>query len=425
MPSGCQSQSAVRGYAGGAFAAGGRAFMTIRADDSDLGALRAEVREFLRRQLPPDIAARARTGFHPGREDQQAWGRLLFEKGWGAPAWPIEFGGAGWTARQLQVFDEECYLAGAPELSWNGTRLLGPVLCRFGSPQQQQRFLPPTLRWEIFWGQGFSEPQSGSDLASLKTQAVSQGNEYVVNGSKIWMTDGHFADWLFCLVRTDATGRKQQGISFLLIDARSPGVQLRPIASIDHQHTLNQVFFTDVRVPKENRVGEEGAGWGYAKFLLTNERTSSAEVPRCKFYLQRLKQLAALPGHDGRPLGTSPWFAARLANLEVDLIALEASVNDALDSAAPAGEVIANASVLKLKGARMLQEMGELMVDAIGPHAIYQCDAGGSRHHEWQPPAHVPGITSDFLYRRASTIYGGSAEIQRNIIAAHLLPPGP
>jgi alkylation response protein AidB-like acyl-CoA dehydrogenase len=399
--------------------------MTVRADDIDLGALRTEVREFLRRQLPPEIAARARTGFHSGRADQEAWGRLLFEKGWGAPAWPVEFGGAGWTAQQLQVFDEECYLAGAPELSWNGTRLLGPVICRFGSAQQQQRFLPPTLRWDIFWGQGFSEPQSGSDLASLQTRAVSQGDEYVVNGSKIWMTDGHFADWLFCLVRTNDTGRKQQGISFLLIDARSPGVELRPIASIDHQHTLNQVFFTDVRVPKENRVGEEGAGWGYAKFLLTNERTSSAEVPRCKFYLQRLKQLAALPGHDGRPLRVSPWFAGRLANLEADLIALEASVNDALNSTAPVGESIANASVLKLKGARMLQEMGELMVDAIGPDAIYRCDARGSTPAESQPPAHVPGITSDFLYRRASTIYGGSAEIQRNIIAAHLLPPAP
>jgi alkylation response protein AidB-like acyl-CoA dehydrogenase len=399
--------------------------MTIRVDHGDLGALRAEVREFLRLQLPPDIAARARTGFHPGREDQQAWGRLLFERGWGAPAWPIEFGGAGWTARQQQMFDEECYLAGAPELSWNGTRLLGPVICKFGSSEQQRRFLPPTLRWEIFWGQGFSEPQSGSDLASLKTRAVSQGDEYVVNGSKIWMTDGHFADWLFCLVRTDATGRKQQGISFLLIDARGPGVQIRPIASIDRQHTLNQVFLTDVRVPKANRVGEEGAGWGYAKFLLTNERTSSAEVPRCKFYLQRLKKLAALPGYDAQPLRLSSWFAGRLANLEADLIALEASVNNALDSVVPDGEVIANASVLKLKGARLLQEMGELMVDAIGPHAIYHCDAAASPGREWQPPAHVPGITSDFLYRRASTIYGGSAEIQRNIIAAHLLPSNP
>jgi alkylation response protein AidB-like acyl-CoA dehydrogenase len=403
----------------------GQASMTIRVDDGDLGALRTEVREFVRRQLPPEIAARARTGFHPGREDQQAWGRLLFERGWGAPAWPTEFGGAGWTAQQLQVFDEECYLAGAPELSWNGTRLVGPVICKFGTAQQRQRFLPPTLRWEIFWGQGFSEPQSGSDLASLKTRAVPQGDEYVVNGSKIWMTDGHFADWLFCLVRTDATGRKQQGISFLLIDARSPGVQIRPIASIDHQHTLNQVFFTDVRVPKENRIGEEGAGWGYAKFLLANERTSSAEVPRCKFYLQRLKQLAALPGQDGQPLRRNLWFAVRLANLEADLIALQASVNIALGGTAPAGEAFAYASVLKLKGARLLQEMGELMVDAIGPQAIYRCDAHASPGHDWQPPAHVPGVISDFLYRRASTIYGGSAEIQRNIIAAHLLPSSP
>lgn len=396
--------------------------MTSHVDESDLGAFRAEVREFVRLHLPAELAARGLTGFHSTRADQQAWGRVLFERGWGAPAWPKEFCGAGWTAQQLQVFDEECYLAGAPELSWNGTRLVGPVICRFGSAKQQQRFLPPTLRWEIFWGQGFSEPQSGSDLASLKTQALRQGDDYVVNGSKIWMTDGHFADWLFCLVRTDAAGRKQEGISFLLIDARSQGVEIRPIASIDHQQTLNQVFFTDVRVPQDNRVGDEGAGWAYAKFLLANERTSSAEVPRCKFYLQRLKQLAGLPAHDGRPLRANSWFAGRLANLEVDLIALQASVNSALSSTAPATEAFAQASVLKLKGSRLLQEMGELMVDAIGPHAIYRCEPHATSGQGWQPPAHVLGITSDFFYRRASTIYGGSAEIQRNIIAGHLLP---
>jgi alkylation response protein AidB-like acyl-CoA dehydrogenase len=424
MPTGCYSQSEAGSNAVIAPSRGGRTSVTSHVDDSELVAFRAEVREFVRLRLPPELSARGLMGFHSTRADQQTWGRLLFEHGWGAPAWPTQFGGAGWTAQQVQVFDEECYLAGAPELSWNGTRLVGPVICRFGSAKQQQRFLPPTLRWEIFWGQGFSEPQSGSDLASLKTQALRQGDHYVVTGTKIWMTDGHFADWLFCLVRTDSAGRKQDGISFLLIDVHSQGVEIRPIASIDHQHTLNQVFFTDVRVPVENRVGDEGAGWAYAKFLLANERTSSAEVPRCKFYLQRLKQLAGLPAHDGRPLRASSWFAGRLANLEVDLIALQAAVNCALSSELPAGEAFAQASVLKLKGSRLLQEMGELMVDAIGPHAIYRYDPHDRAPHGWQPPAHVPGITSDFFYRRASTIYGGSAEIQRNIIAAHLLPAG-
>lgn len=396
--------------------------MTSYFNDGDLSAFRTEVHEFVRAHLPPEMAARSLTGLHPTRADQEVWGRLLYERGWGAPSWPVALGGAGWNARQQQIFDEECYLLGAPEMSWNGTRLLGPVLCQFASPAQQQRFLPPILRWEVFWGQGFSEPQSGSDLASLKTQAVADGDDYVVNGSKIWMTDGHFADWLFCLVRTHSGGRKQEGISFLLIDARSPGVDMRPIPSIDHQHTLNQVFFTDVRVPQSQRIGPEGAGWGYAKFLLTNERTSSAEVPRCKFYLRRLQQLGNLPARQGGRLCESEWFQTRLVNLEVDLIALEAAVETVLSSAAGTGEALALASVLKLKGARLLQEMGELMVDAIGPDAIFQCDLRGAHEGQWQPPAHVPGITSDFMYRRASTIYGGSAEIQRNIIAGHLLP---
>lgn len=388
-------------------------------------AFRAEVREFIRSSLPAELARRGAMAFHSSRADQQHWGRILHRRGWSAPAWPIEHGGAGWDAARVQIFDEEAYLAGAPELSWNGIRLVGPVIYTFGSPEQCARYLPPTLSWDMFWGQGFSEPESGSDLASLKTSARRDADEYVVNGSKIWMTDGHFADWLFCLVRTSNTGRKQEGISFLLIDARSPGVEIRPIPSIDGQHTLNQVFFTDVRVPCENRIGPEGAGWSYAKFLLANERTSSAEVPRLKFYLQRLQQLATTVQRGGRVLADDPLFAQRLALLEIDLMALEVSVLDAL-AAGGRGQTPVAASILKLKGSHLLQSMGELMVDAIGTDAIIKCESpadAGDSHTQWIGE-HVPGITSDFLYRRAATIYGGSAEIQRTIIASHLLPKG-
>jgi alkylation response protein AidB-like acyl-CoA dehydrogenase len=376
------------------------------------------VKQFIRARLPSDVSRRGLTGFHSSRADQLTWGRMLFEQGWSAPAWPKAYGGAGWTPAQVQIFDEECYLAGAPELSWNGIRLVGPVIFTFGSDEQKARYLPPTLRWDIFWGQGFSEPDSGSDLASLKTRAEPTGDGYIVNGSKIWMTDGHFADWLFCLVRTDSTVKKQEGISFLLIDARTAGVDIRPIRSIDGQHTLNQVFFTDVRVPFGNRIGPEGAGWSYAKFLLANERTSSAEVPRCKFYLQRLKQLLGAVERNGRPIRESPLFCRRLAILQADLLALESSVLTLMESPTELQETAAAASVLKLKGSHLLQEMGELMVDMISADAVIEVTFGGDSQ---MLPAYLPGIVSDFLYRRACTIYGGSAEIQRNIIAASLL----
>jgi alkylation response protein AidB-like acyl-CoA dehydrogenase len=378
---------------------------------------RADVRSFVSNELPVDIARRAMTGLHTTKSDQERWGRILNQRGWSAPSWPEIWGGQGWSARQLQIFDEECYLLGAPEISWNGIRLVGPVIYTFASDALKKRFLPPTLAWDIFWGQGFSEPDAGSDLASLKTRADREGGEYVVNGSKIWMTDGHFADWLFCLVRTSKSDKKQAGISFLLIEANSPGVEITPIPSIDGQHTLNQVFFTDVRVPVENLVGEEGSGWSYAKFLLANERTSSAEVPRCKFYLQRLRSLAQSVRRDGRAIGESPHFAYRLAVAEAELIALEQAVLSALEAGASSADGFARASVLKLKGSHLLQSMGELMVDAISEDAAILCsDTEGG-----DVPGYLPGITADFLYRRASTIYGGSAEVQRNIIAATLL----
>ena len=393
--------------------------MTEGAGDIE-AEFRAEVRDFVAGHLPESLARRARTGLHTGKEDQQVWGRILHARGWSAPAWPVALGGQGWSPRQVQVFDEECYRLGAPEISWNGVRLVGPVIYTFGSEAQKQRFLPPTLSWDLFWGQGFSEPDAGSDLASLKTSATSDGDDYVVNGSKIWMTDGHLADWLFCLVRTEHGARKQEGISFLLIKADAPGVDIRPIQSIDGQHTLNQVFFTNVRTSRDNLVGEEGRGWSYAKFLLSAERTTSAEVPRCKFYLQRIDELCRAVERDRRPVGASPVFALRRAALEAELMALEQAVLGAQEGGNDPAYAAAQASVLKLKGSHLLQAMGELMVDMVSSDAaLLLTDPRG----EVPPgsPSGLPGVTADFLYRRASTIYGGSAEVQRNIIASTLL----
>jgi alkylation response protein AidB-like acyl-CoA dehydrogenase len=387
--------------------------------DCALDAFRSEVRTFIRSNLPAEIADRGLHAFHPSRDDQVVWGKILDGKGWSAPAWPVEHGGCGWSSEQLQIFDEECYLAGAPELSLNGIRLVGPVIYTFGSEAIKRRFLPPTLSWDIFWGQGFSEPDAGSDLASLKTSAVRDGEDYIVNGSKIWTSDAQFAEWLFCLVRTDNSGRKQQGISFLLIEASSPGVEVRPIPSIDNQHTLNQIFFTDVRVPCSQLVGQEGDGWSYAKFLLGNERTASAMVPRLKFYMQRLLSLSVEAGSGDQSLENDPVFAHRLAVLEAELLALEQAVLVAMRNPGDSPEAFARASVLKLKGSHLLQNMGELMMDAIGADSSILCSP--VERQERSVPSYVAGITSDFLFHRACTIYGGSAEVQRNIIASTLL----
>ncbi len=390
-----------------------------KSDWASLAECRKEIRSFIRANLPAPIADKGLHAFHPNRADQVTWGKILHARGWSAPAWPKAYGGLEWTAAQTQIFDEECYLAGAPELSFNGIRLVGPVIYTYGSDELKRRFLPPTLSWDLFWGQGFSEPDAGSDLASLKTRADRDGDDYIVNGSKIWTTDAQFAEWLFCLVRTDNSGRKQQGISFLLIKADSPGIELRPIPSIDNQHTLNQIFFTDVRVPRSQLVGEEGAGWSYAKFLLSNERTTSAMVPRLKFYLQRLLSLSVEIRKGGTPIGEEPVFAHRLAVLEAELMGLEQAVLIAMNDNSGTARSFAQASVLKLKGSHMLQNMGELMIDAIGEDAAVLCTP--SARQSTAVADYVPGITSDFLLHRASTIYGGSAEVQRNIIASTLL----
>ena len=384
--------------------------MNFERDPAD-EAFRDEVRTFLREHLPRDMARRNQRGFHPSKADMLAWTRILHAKGWSAPHWPLRCGGTGWSPLRRHLFEEECFLAGAPPTCTAAFSLVGPVIYTFGSDAQRERHLPPILAGEQFWGQGFSEPNAGSDLASLRTRAERDGDVYIVNGQKTWTTDGHYADMLFCLVRTNLDAKPQRGISFLLIDAKAPGVTIRPIVSIDGAHSLNEVFFDDVRVPVADRVGDEGQGWSCAKFLLENERAFSAEVPRNKRMLARLKAIARAQG-----LIDEPVFAHRIAEIEVELAALEwltlralSEHGEAAGSAWPAG------SVLHVLGSELQQKTGALMVEALGDRGIVayaEHDEDAARH-----PPHAPGVTADFLYRRAVTIYGGSNEIQRNLIA--------
>lgn len=380
-------------------------------------AFRQEVRDFLATPEAARFGRRNPSVYHASREEVSAWTRLLSERGWSAPNWPTEFGGAGWSPLWQSIFAEECYLANMPRTNVQGLQMVGPVIYTFGSDAQRARFLPPILRGDEMWAQGFSEPGSGSDLASLRTRAVRSGDVYVVNGQKIWTTLAQDADHIFCLVRTSTEGKAQEGISFLLVDATSPGLTIRPIHSIDDAHGLNEVFFEDVQVPVDHLVGEENAGWSYAKFLLANERTGgAADLPYAKKTLARLKEIVSSRGH-ALPEG----YAARVAELEAEVRALDFSLLRLLGGAGERNPALA--SIVKIRGSELQQALSELLVESLGSY-------GAIRHEGWQgderPFAasgwHLgEGATTDFLYRRAATIFGGTNEVQRNLIAHHAL----
>ncbi len=381
-----------------------------------------DIRQFLADKLPADIRQRvAARDDSQLKEDIVAWQGILHAQGWGAPAWPAEFGGTGWSKVQQYLFDTECALADAPLQLAFGLKMVGPVIMRFGTPEQQQRFLPRILSGEDWWCQGYSEPGSGSDLASLKTQAVREGDEYVVSGQKVWNTLGQHADWIFCLVRTDSSGKPQRGISFLLIDMRSPGITVRPTRLLDGGHEVNEVWFDEVRVPAENLIGEENHGWTYAKFLLGHERTNIAGIGANQRELQRLKEFARAQRNDGGRLIDDPVFAAKIAQVEIELMALEITNLRVIEAderkQAPGPE----ASILKIKGTEIMQRLSELQVEALGPAALLS--NGESRIAGLQPdPSLQPANTTDFyLNQRKVSIYGGSNEIQRNIIAQMIL----
>ncbi len=387
-------------------------------------AFRDEVRAFFRDSLPDEIRRAARKApSYVSKEYMVRWQKILHAKGWIAPAWPKEYGGPGWDVVRRHLFDEEYQAADAPRVSPFGISLVGPVLYTFGNEAQKERYLPKILSSDELWCQGYSEPGAGSDLASLRTHAVRDGDDYVVNGSKIWTSHAHHADMMFCLVKTDLEVKAQAGISFLLIDMASPGITIRPIVALDGNHYLNEVFIDDVQVPAENRIGEENKGWTYAKYLLGNERTGIAGVAKSKRKVERLREIAGIERDGGQALGEGADFKARLAAVETRLAALEITNLRILARDQAGGSVGPEASMLKIRGTEIEQDLNELLIESLGYYAApYQA---GAVRDDWNEPPVGPeygnGLMNERLLRRAATIYGGSNEIQRNIISKLVL----
>ena len=385
-------------------------------------AFREEVRAFLRDRLPADIAARGRQGKRFNKEDQVTWMRLFNERGWLAASWPVEFGGTGWSAVEKHIFDEECYAFGAPWIVPFGVNMVAPVIIKFGTPEQQARFLPRILSAEDWWCQGYSEPGAGSDLAAVKMRAVRDGDHYMVNGQKTWTTLAHYADWIFCLVRTDPEAQQQRGISFLLIDMKSPGITVRPIITLDGEHEVNEVFFDNVRVPLENLVGEENKGWTCAKYLLTHERTSIAGIGQAKQMLGRLKRIASQEQRDGLPLIDDIQLRMQIVELEIQLMAIEMSNLRIVAAARDDGIPGAESSFLKIKGSEIRQAITYLMSKVLGPYAMpfVEEELGyGKQADLYRDYSTTPA--SQYLDMRKTSVYGGSNEIQKNIIAKMIL----
>lgn len=386
-------------------------------------AFRAEVRRFIATHLPPDAKRVCHRSYHAAPRDAiRRWQGCLDRQGWGAPHWPVEHGGTGWSAVRKHIFLEEIYRADALDAGWQGLHMAAPVIIAFGSDEQKRRHLPPMRSGEVYWCQGFSEPNAGSDLANLKTSAVLDGDQYVVNGQKIWTSEAQFSQWGFFLVRTDpAAVKPQQGISFLLIDMATPGITIRPIGQIDGGHELNEVFLDNVRVPAENLVGEPNKGWTYAKYLLEKERTTSSFIYYNKRQLDLVKEIASAERCRGGRMIDQPDFRQRLARVEMDLHALEWSVLRILAAEKGRFNDDAIVSTLKIRGAEMQQRVTRLQVDALGPKAMRYFDYAQIAGEDEDPFAlwggHVPGHTSQFLINRAATIYGGAREVQKNIIA--------
>jgi alkylation response protein AidB-like acyl-CoA dehydrogenase len=392
-------------------------------------AFQKEVRDWITANMPPEVAEesrRSRTS-HVSKERLLQWQKKLASKGWLCPNWPKEYGGPGWNSTQKFIFEMEMARADSPYLSSFSIKMVAPVLMKYGSEAQKKRFLPRIAAAEELWCQGYSEPGSGSDLASLRTKAERQGDHYIVNGQKIWTTNAHFADWIFCLVRTSNEGKRQEGISFLLIDMKSPGIRIDPIYLVDGtrtpmRHEVNQVFFTDVKVPVENRVGEENKGWTYAKYLLEFERGGQAHGPRLRKAFRHLQTLAKSQMDEGEPLSADPQWREKMAALEMELDAVE--MNELMFySSLKAGDAPGNmASIVKMRGTEVGQKITELAVEAVGWYGVpftelrnYDSNVvpvGGE---------YVDDVAPRYFNNRKTTIYGGSSEVQRNVLAKAML----
>jgi len=381
--------------------------MRLALSEADT-AFRDELREFFTTQIPAEIRERELTDGSQFREDLITTQRILNKAGLAVPNWPVEWGGKDWSPLQHQIWSDEMQLACVPQPLTFNTGMVGPVIAAFGSQEVKQRFLPATANLDIWWCQGFSEPEAGSDLASLRTTAVRDGDHYVINGQKTWTTLGQFADWIFLLVRTDPNApKKQAGISFILVEMSTPGITLRPIKLIDGSYEVNEVFFEDVRVPANQLVGEENAGWSYAKFLLSNERTGIARIGTTKVWLSEVKERAAKTPLGHESLLDDPLFAARVAEVEGELLALELTQMRVSGDEA-SGKPNPASSILKLRGSQLQQAVTELLVEVAGPDAL-PVETGA------QNPA------SKYLNFRKTSIYGGSNEVQRSIISATIL----
>ncbi len=382
-------------------------------------AFREEVRAFFAQAYDDELQGRLASG-EPQVYKQAVidWQKRLFDKGWIAPNWPVDFGGTGWDATRQFIFESERASAGVRDVVPFGLKMVGPVIYTFGTKEQQDRFLPAILASDEWWCQGYSEPGSGSDLASLKTRAVLDGDDYIVTGAKIWTTYAQYADWIFCLVRTSSEGKKQEGISFLLIDMKSPGVKVNPIESIDNHHSLNEVEFNDVRVPVANRIGEQDKGWTYAKALLAHERTSIAGVADSKRNLDQVRQYAEREVNGGKSLISDPIFQKRLSDIEIELMALEFTELRVLASVASGGAPGAESSLLKIKGTEIQQAVQALAMEVAAYYqGVLPNDLSADQlGHEFGSKAR-----QSFMYGRAATIYGGSNEVQKNIIAKAVL----
>jgi len=384
-------------------------------------AFRDEVRTFLAEQLPAATAAKVRDGQRLTRDDIADWHARLNARGWLAGHWPVAWGGPGWTPVQNFIFENECALAYAPRIVPFGVNMLGPVLIKFGTEAQKRRWLPRILDGSDWWCQGYSEPGAGSDLAGLKTSAVRDGDHYVVNGQKAWTTLGQHANMIFCLVRTNRDAKKQEGISFLLIDMTSPGVEVRPTITLDGEHEVNEVFFTDVCVPVENLVGEENKGWTCAKYLLTYERTNIAGVGLSVAALELVKRAAASQTRNGRPLAEEPHFAARLARAEIELENMKTTNLRVLAAVESGGAPGAESSMLKIRGTEVRQELWSLLRRAMGPYARPFIEAALIEGTDGVGPQAAATAAVRYFNNRKLSIFGGSNEIQKNIIAKMIL----
>ena len=388
---------------------------------------RDEVRAFLAEKLPQELSDKVANGKHLSKDDMQRWHAILNERGWLANHWPEEYGGPGWTAIEKFIFENECALANAPRIVPFGVNMLGPVLIKYGNEAQKQYWLPRILDGSDWWCQGYSEPGAGSDLAAVKCSAVkgvdADGEHYIVNGQTTWTTLGQHANMIFCLVRTDRDAKKQEGISFLLVDMNSPGVEVRPIILLDGEHEVNEVFFTDVRVPSENLVGQENRGWTCAKYLLTYERTNIAGVGFSVAALARLKRIAAEQTRNGKPLLDDPAFASRLARVEIDLENMKTTNLRVIAAVAGGGVPGAESSMLKIRGTEIRQEINALTRRAMGVYArpfsqdmLDAANEGPTFGHEFAAAA-----SAQYFNNRKLSIFGGSNEIQKNIISKMIL----